>query len=300
MKLEYRVLWFDNDPELFDSLGDEIEEMKSVISDWGFIPNVHLVTDPAEFSAWKPFSEIDLVVVDFNLEQHGHGQDFIHDIRSKLIFTEVIFYSAQAASELWDAVRLKELEGVYIANKDSVIPRILVIGQHTLRKVLDLENMRGIVMAEVGDLDNLLDEILTLAINGVPPDVQNTVFGRFHEDALRGVTNLQQALEDFRGAPSIEGLLQLCDSSKRWSNFNRVKKRHEILKAHSFGDYQAEVLMPRNSLAHGTPEKQKDGTMRFTYRDTVYDFNEQISEQLRKSIIQYQKRFTEIRNLLRA
>ncbi|MGV0961329.1 MAG: hypothetical protein ACOYB1_16005 [Limnohabitans sp.] len=298
MKLEYRVLWFDNDPELFDSLDDEIEEMKRSISDWGFIPNVRLVTDPNEFSTWRPFSEIDLVVVDFNLEQHGNGQDFIHDIRSKQIFTEVIFYSAQAASELWNAVREKELEGVYIANKDSVISRILVIGQHTLRKVLDLENMRGIVMAEVGDLDNLLDEILTLAISGVPQDVQNTVFERFHEDALRGLTDLQQALEYFRNAPSIDGLLKLCDSDKRWSNFNRIKKRHDTLKAQSFDNYQVDVLKPRNLLAHGIPEKMQDGTLRFTYRGATYDFNDQVSENLRKSIIQYQKKFTEIRNIL--
>lgn len=300
MKLEYKVLWFDNDPELFDSMGDEIEEMKKTISGWGFIPNVRLVSDPAEFSSWKPFAEIDLVVVDFNLEQHGQGQDFIHGIRSKLVFTEVIFYSAQAASELWDAVRDKELEGVYIANKDNVIPRILVIGQHTLRKVLDLANMRGIVMAEVGDLDNLLDEILTLAIDGVPEEVQLEVFKRFHEDATGGLTGLQQGLIDFEQAPSIEGLLALCadSSTKRWDNFKRIKKRHDYLKSRSFGNYQSDVLKPRNFLAHGVPEKLDDGTLRFTHRNASYDFNDQVSEQLRKMIIQYREVFTDIRNAL--
>ena len=105
MKLEYKVLWFDNDPELFDSMEDEIEEMKKVISGWGFIPDVHLVTDPAKFSSWKPFSEIDLVVVDFNLDQYGQAQDFIHSINSSEVVTEVILYSSQSAVELSDAVR---------------------------------------------------------------------------------------------------------------------------------------------------------------------------------------------------
>lgn len=298
MKLEYKMLWFDNDPELFDSMEDEIEEMKKAISGWGFIPDVHLVTDPAEFSSWKPFSEIDLIVVDFNLEQHGQGQDFIQNIRSKEVFTEVIFYSAQAATELWDAVREKELEGVYIANKDNVIPRILVIGQHTLRKVLDLANMRGIVMAEVGDLDILLGEILALAINGVPKIVQQEVFNRFHEDATRGVGSLQQGLADFAQAPSIEGLLALCDSDKRWTNFNRIKKRHDFLKSRSFGNYQSDVLKPRNFLAHGVPERLDGGTLRFTHRQASYDFSDQVSEQLRKAIIQYREIFTEIRDAL--
>jgi hypothetical protein len=299
VKLQYTVLWFDNDPELFDSLEDEIVEMKKRIEDWGFVPSIKLVTDPEEFLKWKPFSEIDLVVVDFNLEQHGQGQDFIHDIRAKQVLTEVIFYSAQAASELWDAVRAKELEGVYIANKDSVIQRILVVGQHTLRKVLDLANMRGIVMAEVGDLDILLEEILTLAIDGVPEAIQHEVFKHFHEDATGGLTKLQRGLADFEQAPSIEGLLALCDSSdKRWSNFNRIKKRHDFLKGRTFGNYQLEVLKPRNCLAHGVPEKLGDGTLRFTHRGVPYDFNDQVSEDLRKTIIRYRKVFTEIRDAL--
>ena len=298
MKLEYKVLWFDNDPELFDSMEDEIEEMKKVISGWGFIPDVHLVTDPAKFSSWKPFSEIDLVVVDFNLDQYGQGQDFIHSIRSSEVFTEVIFYSAQAASELWDAVREKELEGVYIANKDNVIPRILMVGMHTLRKVLDLANMRGIVMAEVGDLDILLEQILILAIEGVPENVQQEVFMRFHEDATKGLTGLQQGLVDFEQAPSIDGLIALCDSDKRWSNFNRIKKRDDFLKNRSFGNYQTDVLKPRNFLAHGVPEKLDDGTLRFTHRGAAYEFNDQVSEQLRKTIIQYREAFTEIRDIL--
>jgi DNA-binding NarL/FixJ family response regulator len=300
MKLEYSVLWFDNDPDLFDSLEDEIEDMRNQISNWGFIPNVKLVIDPEEFSqSWRT-SEFDLVVVDFNLEQHGQGQDFIREIRSKQVFTEVIFYSAQAASELWQAVRDRELEGVYIANKENVVPRILVIGRHTLRKVLDLANMRGIVMAEVGDLDLLLEEILSLAIGGVSPDVQKIVFDRFHKDATRHLTQLQAGLKDFAEAPSIDGLLKLCDSDKRWSNFDRIRARHEFLKGHTFGDYRADVLRPRNFLAHGIPTKLEDGTLRFTYGESEFDFNDQVGEVLRKAIIRYREMFTEIKDALSA
>jgi hypothetical protein len=189
---------------------------------------------------------------------------------------------------------------VYIANKDSVIQRILVVGQHTLRKVLDLANMRGIVMAEVGALDILLEKILTLAIDGVPEEKQLEVFKRFHEDATGGLTKLQQGLADFEQVPSIEGLLALCDSDKRWSNFNRIKKRHDFLKSQSFGNYQADVLKPRNFLAHGVPEKLGDGTLRFVHRGASYDFNDQVSEGLRKTIIRYRKVFTEIRDALSA
>jgi hypothetical protein len=121
----------------------------------------------------------------------------------------------------------------------------------------------------------------------------------FHEDATRGVSKLHQGLEDFKSAPSIERLLQLCDSDKRWSNFNRVKKRHDYLKSQTFGNYQVDILAPRNFLAHGIPERQDSGALRFNYRGKVYDFDESVSEQLRKSIISYRHLFSEMRDNLR-
>lgn len=300
MKLEYMVLWFDNDPEIFESMEDEIEALKATIGSWGFVPNIVLVTDPAHFARHSPYADVDLVVVDFNLEEHGEGQQFIADLRSSSVFTEVIFYSSRAAEELWDAVRDKKLEGVYIANKDSVVPRIQGVGEHTLRKVLDLENMRGIVMAEVGDLDQLLEEIFNLAMQDVPNEAKQSVFQKFHEHASEGVSNQQKALDDFLAAPSIEALLALCDSAKRWMNYNRVRKHHDVLRLANLGDYQKEVLSPRNALAHGIPTDVGNGTRRFTHYGSAFEFNEKSSRQLRHTIISYRKSFEDIRNALSA
>ena len=300
MKLEYRVLWFDNDPELFDSLEDEIEDMERHISGWGLIPQVSIVTDANAFSSYAPFSGIDLVVVDFNLEEHGHGQSFISQLRHSQVYTEVIFYSAQSAEELWDAVRKEQLEGVYIANKENVVPRILGVGEHTLKKVLDLENMRGIVMAEVGDLDILLDEIFRLGMEKIPPEKQGEIYARFHSDAKEHVTERDAALDEFLKGPSVEILQSLCDTSgARWKNHNRVKKQHAALKDYQAGDYQKEVITPRNALAHGIPRKDADGALIFEHRGATFKFDDQSSVALRHKIIEYRKIFTQMCDTLR-
>ena len=299
MKLEYTVLWFDNSQELFDSLSNEIDYLKQSISEWGFIPKVLLVTTGSEFMKHAPFTEIDLVVVDFNLEEHGEGKDFIRKVRDSDVFSEVIFYSAQAAEELWEAIKEKKLEGVYVANKDNIVSKILGVGEFTLRKVLDLENMRGIVMAEVGDLDRLLEEIFSLAMNGIPADKQKIIYKKFHDDVSNSFSQRKDALNDFISNPSVEKLLSFVDSDKRWSNYQRVEKQHDILRNRNFvGDYRKDILKPRNFLAHGIPSIQEDGARIFEHNGQNFMFDEHVSRALRGKIIQYKHAFQEMRNIL--
>jgi hypothetical protein len=296
MKLQYRVLWFDDSAELFDSL--DWDYLNARITEWGFVPNVDLVTTPDEFLGKAPYSDYDLLVVDYNLEGYGEGQDFIARVREQEVFTEIIFYSSGSTSLLWDAVHSHKLEGIYIANKQTILERILKVGQQTLRKVLDLENMRGIVMAEVGDLDLLLNSILSTAIGDLNEDVRLEIFGRFY-DACSEHHALQKAsLDKFKDAPTVELLLSLCDSDKRWQNYGRAKRHHATLKGVALGDYVLEILRPRNFLAHGVPTMAEDGSCVFKFQGKEYIFSETVSTALRNKIISYKTTFMEIQAAL--
>jgi hypothetical protein len=298
MKLQYKILWFDDSAEIFDSL--DLDYLKNQISEWGFVPDIDLVTTPEGFLEKSPYGEYDLLVVDFNLEGYGHGQDFIAQVRGQEVFTEIIFYSSGSASLLWDAVHQHKLEGIYIANKDGILERIIKVGQQTLRKVLDLENMRGIVMAEVGDLDLLLNSILVAAIGGLGADTQKEIFGRFYKACSEHHDSHKASLDSFNEAPTVEFLLSLCDSDKRWQNYGRARKHHEVLKKKELGDYVVEILRPRNFLAHGVPSRTSDGSCIFMYQGKDYLFDEATSTALRTRIITYKSILTEIRDELAA
>jgi hypothetical protein len=292
MKLQYKVLWFDDSDDLLESL--DIDYLKSNILGWGFVPEIVLVTTPERFLAEAPYHDYDLLVVDYNLQEYGHGQDFILKVREQEVFTEIIFYSSSATSMLWDAIHEKQLEGVYVANKNTILERIMKVGQQTLRKVLDLENMRGIVMAEVGDLDLLLDGIVANALAGLPSDVQQRIFKRFHEASTEHHASHKASLDKFEESPSIELLLSLCDSDKRWQNYSRVKKHHQVLKAKELGNYVDDILRPRNFLAHGVPTRAADGSSVFKYQGKDYVFSDVVSTALRTKIIGYKTMFSEI------
>lgn len=297
MRLSFSVLWFDDTEDYFDSL--DMDWLREQILSWGFSPNIKLVTTPVEFEKYSPYEKIDLIVVDRNLEEYGEGQNFIAALRDLAVYTEVIFYTAGSASDLWDAIREKELEGVFVSNRGGILSKISKVGYQSIRKVLDLENMRGIVMAEVGELDHLLGEIIKVGVENLPEDQQQIIFKKFHKEAAKQNQEFGDRLVKFIETPGLDEMLDMCDSNKRWENFNRLWKSHGKLKdKEKFGDYKVEVLDLRNALAHGRPMPREDGYL-FVHRDKEYFFNDESSNQLRKTILKYKREFTGVLETLK-
>jgi hypothetical protein len=294
VNLEYKILWYDDDQNFYESL--DKEPIKEKIAAWGFLPNIVPVHIAAELQKHKPFNQFDMLVVDFDLGGEEYGDQFIMDVRNQEVFSEIIFYSIKESSALWRAVSEKQLEGIFVANKRSIESKLIQVAYQSVRKVLDLENMRGIVMSEVGDLDELLEKIFILAMHGITQDQQKTVFQGFIQKCKEPDEDFERALRAFEAEPSIEKLLRLCDSSdKRVQNLNRVKRCHSLLKDRAFvGDYQAEILSPRNFLAHGIADKNTDGNFVFRHRGKEYSFNDEVSRTLRKKILDYKSTFSAI------
>lgn len=296
MRLCFSILWFDDSEDYFDSL--DLERLEQGISSWGFSLDIKTVTTTEKFYRYKPFTTFDLIIVDRNLEQYEDGQEFIAELRGNAIYTEVIFYTAGNVSDLWDAIREKQLEGVFVSDRNGILGKILTVGYQSIRKVLDLENMRGIVMAEVGELDHLLDEIMTIGITNLPDEKRNLIFEEFYEGAVKQNSGVRDHLDAFSKNPEIEEMLGLSDSNKRWRNYNRLRKCHDKLRwREKIGDFEAEVLTPRNALAHGKPQPLEEGFL-FHHRGKEFLFNDDTSRTLRQTILRYKDAFSEILNTL--
>ena len=298
MRLNFSVLWFDDNEDWIDSL--DTEELESEILSWGFTSDIDMVSTPEEFNSQSPFKTYDLIVIDRILEGYQEGQEFITNLRNHGIFTEIIFYTAGNVSDLWEAIQRSKLEGVFVSHRNDILSKIAKVGHQSIRKVLDLENMRGIVMAEVGELDHLLDEILNLGINNLPGEQQGHIFQRFYKKALENQVDCNERLEKFIEKPAVESMLLFCDSSKRWQNFNRLRKKHAKLNGNNnIGDYENEVLQPRNFLAHGRPLEGGDGSFSFLYKEKEYYFDNDVSLALRQTILKYKTDFSDIIDLLK-
>ncbi len=298
MRISYSILWFDDTEEFFESL--DLEPLQESIDSWGFNSKVTLVTNPDNFMSHQPFREFDLIVVDYNLEEYDkHGEEFIKKIRDHNVYTEVVFYSANPVAELWEAVKSKELEGVFISSRPGVLIKIERVAQQSVRKMLDLENVRGIVMAEVGNIDFQLDEIINTAFSKLQNTEQVTVSNKYKARITgQHQTNIDR-VESLEVVGSMVSLLPFCDSNKKWNLFRSIGKKHPDIDLSLFGDYVIDILKPRNFLAHGTPEKQDDGSFLFTHRGESFEFNDNASAELRNYLKSYSEQFNGVLELVK-
>ncbi|WP_288410536.1 hypothetical protein [uncultured Herbaspirillum sp.] len=296
MNLNYSILWFDDEEDWFSTV--DTTSLEALVSASGFKLDIKQVTKADDFHAHIPYQNFDLIAVDFNLEEQGEGKDFIKELRSHNILTEVVFYSSRDSRDLWQAIAELQLEGVFVAYRKVLVPKMEMVFRQSVKKILDLENMRGIVMAEVGDIDLLLDEILEKGFQGLEPEKQADIYSRFHSDLSNSASKKCREIATFFAEPSLNSMLQLSDSSKRWENFKRLSSRHDLLTKLKLGDYQQDVLRPRNFLAHGIPEHTEEGKVKFTHHGKHYEFDEHEGTRLRREIGGYREFFEEVRLLL--
>lgn len=176
----------------------------------------------------------------------------------------------------------------------------MLVGEQAVRKVLDLENVRGIVMAEVGDLDQMLEWLIARALPELSPTTQKEIFDAFHTGADEQHTNRSEALAQFKKSQTVELLLELCDSNKRWANINRVARNHPKLKEWRRGlaTYEAEILKPRNFLAHGVANLHSSGGYLFSYGGKTWLYDDKSSKELRTNLMKFRTLFSQMRSAL--
>ena len=299
MKLEYSILWFDDDKEQFESYDftSLVEEIRS----WGFdFDGPEHVQTPAEFTGKAPFNDFDLIVVDYNIgEDSKQGDDFIQMVRENAVYTEIVFYTAGETNTLWESVKEKRLEGVFLSNVAGIIEKVTRVARQSVKKVVDLENMRGIVMAQVGDMDVLIKDILEKGLAQVETNSRDEIYKDF---AVRGKKFHQKkidSLEEFQDSPTIEKMLSLCDTSYPiWLLAKKMVSLHPVLKNGSFdiSRYNKKIIKPRNALAHGVSENLEGGVKLFKHRGYDLEYSDAEARQIRNNLKKYKKIYEDMRD----
>ena len=297
MKLKYSILWFDDDDEQFKSHG--FDYLVAEINSWGFDFDEPVYVQTAqEFIEKAPFDDFDLIVVDYNIgEDERHGDAFIEKVRSYNVYAEIIFYTAGGISELWDSVREKNLDGVFLSNNKEIIQKVVQVFRQSVKKVVDLENMRGIVMAQVGDMDNSMKNLLKTGLTQIKDEELNSIYESFIGREKSFSKSKCRKVQKFSKDPSIQKMLNLCDTSYPiWSLVKDLIAQDPSLQGFDISEYENEILKPRNTLAHGIPRSQADGIQFFVHKKDKFEYSEQSARKIREDLKRYKNIYEEMLN----
>ena len=306
MKLKYRILWIENEQDWVESIEDQIQDY---LEDLGFDYEKTLI-DKEEKDI--NYNDYDLILMDLNLADHPNGAELISKIRELGVYTDVVFYSASEMSELRAKGNEKEVEGVYYSGRTpavSFVKKVKVVIDSTIRKVQDLNNLRGLVMAEVSELDMRMTSLIEkyFVENGSEEKTRtfkNHLVNDIEKTTKKKLTESEQCDKLCKhkwSGQTIDEIIKQFDfnSSRKARAMNLIIKMEKIpyeTKKNFYEDYQLDMLIMRNHLAHCVSKMKEGKEILVTKDEKEIEFNDNRFQEIRKQIKDYNSLFDKIEN----
>lgn len=297
MNLKYKILWVENDEDWVESIEDSIEDF---VEGLGFIYEKELLKRREENIN---YNEYDLILMDLNLADAPTGDKIIQEIRTKGIYTDVIFYTAGGVDSIKAKIDSLALEGVYYSDrgKDIFVGKVQKIISTTIKKVQDLNNLRGLVMAEVSELDSIMDAILADYYNTPERmEVFHKHITKDKEKSLRKSLNCKNSCNLYWRDKDINYLIKTIDSSQKAHAINQIivdnPSLHIVFNPNekSFLDsYLNQIVTTRNHLAH-CESVIENGKEILKTRQGDIEFSSDDFIEIRKNITIYHNIFNKI------
>lgn len=307
MRLDFNVLWVDDQPK---RVASQITRIKLLMAAEGFEFNPRqciTIDQVVEIISDDVFTdEVDLILVDWDLGKDAHGEDAIERIRERVPYKDVVFYSGQTpAIELRQKVYEKQLEGVYCAHRDDLVDEVVGVFDSLIKKVLDLDHTRGIVMGATSDIDHMVNTCLALAHDKLDDAGKKEFFDKALTQVAKKANELAKLSERLHDRPTVEALYK---AHMLFTSDHRLKLLASVLDMEEFAAYSAGVetvesyrkgvVHDRNTLGHAVLVPQGKPSSVVDDAENVVDIAKM--RELRKLLLNLRADFRALLNAMQA
>lgn len=303
MRLDFNVLWVENLPKNVQAQKERIEYL---IRKDGFRLQVQFANSVEEAKKYlgdEIFGDhIDLILMDYDLGAGAKGDEGLAMVRNTFSYKDIIFYSAQAA-DLTAMVAAKKLQGVFCSIRNDLPDTVEGVFQALVKKVLDIDHSRGIIMGATSDIDNIVNDCLRITcVEGG---------GRLSSNAIQIITErtkeirkrFEKDLAKIESVADIDSLLKLHFLYTSIDRLNLLRAaiqgggKHE---AHctDMQKYSKETIPKRNILAH--VRVQRSGFSRKLMSDDGKELTSEEMKELRQTLLEHQENFEKLVTALKA
>jgi hypothetical protein len=166
MKIKYKIVWLDDQPE---TMRKYLDDIKLILEENYFIPDIQepyisyenfqqsFQTTNNDDVYGEVFNDCDLLLIDFNIAEKQENEEktgatLISQLRLKGIYTETVFYS-NAMDEYRKKPGKPELDNVIYADKNELISKIEKLIKKQVVQSMIISNLRGYLMDCTSDFD---------------------------------------------------------------------------------------------------------------------------------------------------
>jgi DNA-binding NarL/FixJ family response regulator len=303
MRLDFTILWIDDQPKHIQSYE---EGLRNALDELGFkltvIPVAGLDEVAATVSEHVHDDAIDLVLVDYDLTGKGAGgEEALLQVRKKLPFKDVIFYSGTDVKRLREIAFNAGVDGVYFSSRTGLVGNATKAIQKLLSKVMDLDHMRGVVMSASSDIDYVVERSLLKMHDTLDLAERAALHAEIVAELREKLSKWNEELERVASKGDFAHLMKkkhIFTASDRLSSLLKRlaswETEHEKTRS-KVDNYINGVVQRRNKLAHAMLQRQ-DGKLRMVGMEQNWTAEDMTA--LRRELIDHRDNFMLIAVLL--
>lgn len=309
MKLDYNILWLDNDLEDYIKNGD-VESIGEFLTELGFEPNIVTVFDESEIDSHLSMS-YDLIISDFNLNREN-GDVVIYRLREdRKLDTEILFYSAKSnfISDPSVKERLAFMERINIqVGRENLLSKIEKVIGLTVKKIFELNATRGLITAATSELDVEIEsmsiEILRSHLNK-SEDELNTIMTAYVDDFLK--TSPDRFTNRLKKS-GFNNSFKYIEANRKWKIFRdslkEYYKKNKTVEINNFLEFNKsyfdDVINIRNKFAHAKASKIDNKiVLKGQVEDEDFEFDTSKCIEIRKSLIKHIREIEKLKSFLK-
>lgn len=304
MKLNYYILWVEDDDSWYETTA---ELCKDTVDGYGFSPVIKrkkTLDEVTQELVGDGLKKYDIFLIDFTLRNSKDGSSIIDFLREKNIYTDIIFYSSDKQTII-ESIKEKELEGVYHSDRKEIEDKFEKVFLTTIKKIEEINSMRGLIVGETSDLDSMIEERLLSCIKldiAKTFDIDKFVLNEIIEKALQRAQFLKSEYE----SEGLSNLFIHIDAIKKWELLRGILKKNKNLHAYIMefieinGTYQDEVIKIRNMFAHAKVIIGEDGKelLKSLTGTDHHEFNEESFRAIRTNLKKHHKSLHDLQECL--
>lgn len=294
MRLDFNILWVEDQPGYVEAQADQI---RFRIKKQGFNANVKYcasVEEAMTFLGEDLYSDnIDLVLMDYDFGEGAEKGDVgIEKVRQKFPYKDIVFYSAQA-KDLKQFVAKKQVDGIDCSRRDDLPDTVSGVFEKLVRKVVDIDHSRGIVLGATSDIDHSVIGIIQAILNSDTKTLSPVALKKINEKVKKKKKSFEKDCKTFEDITNPKDALA---HSRFFTTADRLSLLHTLLNAveHESKDmvaeYREKIVPKRNQLGHIHTIKEAGFVRRFVGTDKEIVTVEQMKE-LRVELVEFSQSF---------
>lgn len=298
MRLDFNVLWVEDNQDRVQSQRERIE---ALIRKDGFRLRVQFAESVEQAKVYLADDiygdHIDLILMDYDLGPGMKGDEGLTEVRDIFPYKDIIFYSGMSPAELMKMAKTNNIQGLFTSHRDALPDIVEGVFENLVRKVLDIDHSRGIVMGGTSDIDQIVNDSLISLFNNSNEGQKRVAIEAVHKRMKSKKADFEKTCEKIDAIEHISDLLAhhgVYTSDDRMRLLRKILKQLEMHDVHNdaLDDYVARVTTPRNDLAH--IRVVSEGFSRKLFDRNGKELTSDDMRTLRVALLEYQALFDEM------